>query len=109
MTTKTAEKETTGELALQGGKPGKHKKLNGQEVDERPDTLVTEMARSVGAILDRMERAKADYPEAMAKLESAFKKSKRQRFVRISTEFNTWTFRAEQGWKIVKKNETKAK
>lgn len=99
----------TGDLGLQGGKPGKHKKLNGEEVDERPDSLVTEAARKCADILDKMDRAKQDAPEAFSALEKAFKNSKRQRKVTITTEWNVWTFRAEQNWKIIKKREIPVK
>lgn len=99
----------TAELPMDEGKPGKHKKLSGETVDERPDSLVVEAARAYADILDQMQRSKDKAPEAYAALQDAFKKSKKKRDLTVTTEWNVWRFRAEQGWKIIKKRETPVK
>lgn len=99
----------TDELPMRGEEQAAQKDLLGKKTTDKPDPLVVERARLHGDVLDQMGQLKEKAKQTYSGLQDAFKKSKRQRKVTIQTEWNTWTFTAEETYKIKAKREQPVK
>lgn len=93
-------------LPLKGEKQARQKGLTGDVIADKPDPLVVERAREYARHLDAIDNSKDKAEKAYAELQQAFTRSKRQRKVTVTTEWNSWTFWSDTTTKVKKKKET---
>lgn len=99
----------TAEMPLKGEKTAAQKNLLGKKTSDKPDPLVVERAKEHARILDSIDQLKEKVKGTYSALQDAFKKSKRHRKVSVQTEWNSWTFWAEESYKIKAKRELPVK
>ena len=83
----------TAPLALKGEKGGEQKSIAGDEVlKSKPDPLVKERAHDLAKVLDDIAVLRDRLKERKGSLIEAFKKSKKARNVKVTTEHQTYYF-----------------
>ena len=106
MTTATAEKKSeekkdpaqTADLPLKGKQSaGKLKDLNGRTIAEAPDPHVFEVAKGHAKNLDALHVALDKASESKRELVAAFKKSKKRRYCKITTDRQSYAFSTKTG------------